>query len=286
MKLELLEVCKKYNNHLALDNFSFMFSNGVYGLLGSNGAGKSTLMNLLTDNIERTAGRILWDSEEIVKLGAAYRSCFGYMPQQNDSLSKLSVIGFLEYIGYLKGLKKGQFKKERDDLIQRLNLSAFLNKRICDLSGGMRQRVMLAQALLGNPRILFLDEPTAGLDPQERIRIRNLLMSLSQDRIILLATHIVSDIECIADQVLLMKNGKLIQHGTPIELINSITPYVHEIKCKREELEALQIKYVTGRVIQKSDGLYFRWVDNQINEGTILDVGLEEVFIGVNTCNK
>ncbi|MGN1156211.1 MAG: ATP-binding cassette domain-containing protein [Agathobacter sp.] len=283
MKLELQSVSKKYNHQLALDDFSFSFSPGVYGLLGSNGAGKSTLMNLLTDNIERTSGKILWNGEEIVKLGAAYRACFGYMPQQSDSLSKLTVAGFLEYIGYLKGLKKEQLKKERDDLVQRLNLNTFLNKRICDLSGGMRQRVMLAQALLSNPQILFLDEPTAGLDPQERIRIRNLLMSLSQDRIILLATHIVSDIECIADYVLLLKNGKLVQHGTPVELINHIAPHVHEIGCKREELELLQVKYPTGRVIQKPDGLYFRWVDNQIHDGKKADIGLEEVFIGVNS---
>ena len=225
----------------------------------------------------------LWNGEEILTLGSSFREKVGYMPQQNNIISKLTVAGFLEYIGYLKGLPRKQMMKEKDELIRKLNLSSYLYKRMCDLSGGMRQRVLLAQAMLGNPPILLLDEPTAGLDPQERIRIRNLLMTLSNDRIILLATHIVSDLECIADQVLLMKDGKLLLHGSPTELAQKIAPHVHETQCDRDELQELQEKYKTGRVVQKANGLYFRWVDNNLNAKANSDVGLEEVFIGINS---
>lgn len=284
MQIELKNVCKRYGKHDALNDFSYTFQDGVYGILGSNGAGKSTLMNLLTDTILRTSGEILWNGKEILSLGASYRNVLGYMPQQENSVSKLTVLGFLNYIGFLKGIDKKSLKIEVANLSKELNFAEYRHKRICDLSGGMRQRVLLAQALLGNPQILLLDEPTAGLDPQERIRIRNLLLALSGNKIILLATHIVSDVECIADQVLLMKNGRLIKSGTSTELISGITPYVCERKCERHEVAFLQQKHFSGRVLQKADGLYFRWLEEKKQETAykILDIGLEEVFIGIN----
>lgn len=282
MKLELFGVGKKYSEKWALNDFTHTFQSGVYGILGSNGAGKSTLMNLLTDAVERTAGDILWNGKEILKLGVEYRADFGYMPQYNDSFSKLTVAGFLEYIGFLKGMEKKQFREQKDQLVEQLNIQNFITKKMCNLSGGMRQRVILAQAMLNDPKILYLDEPTAGLDPQERIRIRNLIMSLSKDRIILLATHIVTDIECIADQVLLLREGTLVAHGSPTYLIKEITPYVHEKSCARDELSSLQKEYPMGRVMQKSDGLRFRWVDDKVSMNILNDIGLEEVFIGVN----
>ena len=191
-------------------------------LMGKNGAGKSTLMNLITDNVKRTEGQILWDGTDILKLGASFRALLGYMPQQQGMYSDFSARAFLRYMADVKGLKRKQANKQIEELLELVNLKADAHKKLGGFSGGMRQRVLLAQALLGEPQILILDEPTAGLDPKERIRLRNYSADLAENRIVFLTTHIVSDIESIATDVLLMKDGALVKHGTPEELIQSI----------------------------------------------------------------
>ena len=218
MELRLEHVTKRYGNLTALSDFTMTFMPGIYGILGANGAGKSTMMNLITDNIKRDDGAILYDGKEILELGDAFRSILGYMPQQQGMYEHMTADSFLTYIARLKGLKGRTVREQVDHVLGLVNLQEQRHKKLAEYSGGMKQRILLSQALLGDPQVLILDEPTAGLDPRERVRIRNFIHELSKERIVLLATHIVSDIESIADQVILMKKGKIEQMGTPAEL--------------------------------------------------------------------
>ena len=231
MELRLTELSKKYGNKVALDKFSFSFQQGIYGILGANGAGKSTMMNLITDNLKRDGGAILFDGTEIRELGVDYRRVLGYMTQQQGLYEGMTADSFLVYMARLKEISRKAVPDEIDRVLEMTNLVDVRHKKIGSFSGGMKQRVLLAQALLGNPKVLILDEPTAGLDPKERARLRDHIYRLSQDRIVLLATHIVSDIEAIADSILLMKQGKLLRSGTSEELIKSLpadwTPVLH-----------------------------------------------------------
>lgn len=240
MKLELKNVTKTYGNVKALDDFSMTFEEGIYGILGANGAGKSTMINLITGNIPRDAGknggRILFDGRDIIRLGSKFRSIVGYMPQQQGYYEDFSARAFLRYMAALKGLSANEAKTQIDELLGVVGLTDKADDKIGGFSGGMKQRVMLAQALLGSPKILILDEPAAGLDPKERISIRNYIANLSKDKIILFATHVVSDIECISDKVMLIKNGRLIAVGTPQELIDSIRGKTVEVKRVDENI--------------------------------------------------
>ena len=221
MELQIEHLTKKYGEKVALRDFTYTFTSGIYGILGANGAGKSTLMNLITDNVKRTDGRILWDGTDILKLGKRFRAKLGYMPQQQGMYNDFSARAFLRYMAQIKEIPKKQADEQIEQLLDVVNLREDAHKSLSGFSGGMRQRVLLAQALLGDPKILILDEPTAGLDPRERLRLRQYISDLAQDRIVFLTTHIVSDIESIADDVLLMKQGELVRHGAPEELIAS-----------------------------------------------------------------
>lgn len=222
MELRLENVTKKYGTKVALDCFSYTFRPGIYGILGANGAGKSTMMNLITDNLKRDGGDITFDGIEIRKLGADYRRVLGYMTQQQGLYEGMTAESFLVYMAQLKEIPRKQLSAEIDRVLEMTNLLDVRHKEIGSFSGGMKQRVLLAQALLGNPKVLILDEPTAGLDPRERARLRDHIYRLAQDRIVLLATHIVSDIEAIADDILLMKQGRLLRSGTAESLIASL----------------------------------------------------------------
>ena len=220
--LSIHEVSKRYGDKTALENVSLELSEGVYALLGPNGAGKSTLMKIITDSLAPTSGQVFWNHTPVQKLGGAYRSLLGYMPQQQGVCEQMTAESFISYIGRLKGLKGKALRAQVDHVLELVNLSDVRHKKVGGFSGGMKQRVLLAQALLGSPKVLLLDEPTAGLDPRERVRIRNFIKELAQDRIVLLATHIVTDIESIADQVLLLKKGKLLRVDTPQNLIGAL----------------------------------------------------------------
>lgn len=237
MELLIQNLTKKYGEKVALRDFSYCFTPGIYGILGANGAGKSTLMNLITDNVKRTGGQILWDGTEILKLGAAFRSQLGYMPQQQGMYADHSARAFLRYMADVKGIERKVASKQIEELLEIVGLTDVAHKKLGGFSGGMRQRVLLSQALLGEPRILILDEPTAGLDPKERLRLRQYIAELSENRIVFLTTHIVSDIESIATDVLLMKDGALIRHGTPEALIAS---------CQGRDLEDVYMAYLGG----------------------------------------
>lgn len=282
MKLEIKNLSKHYGDKVALDNLNLTLECGIYGILGENGAGKSTLMNLITDNIKRDGGAILLQGKDILKYGDSFRNLVGYMCQQQGEFPDFSAYSFLMYMAELKGLGKKEAREQSMQLLEKLNLYDVADKRVNGFSGGMKQRVMLAQALLGNPRILLLDEPTAGLDPRERIRIRNLISELSKNKIILLATHVVSDVACIADKILLMREGELVTQGTAIELIDSIQNKVWERQCKKEELAMLQTKYPAGNVEQRREGLVFRVVGDELEAPFVQvhdNIDLEDVYL-------
>lgn len=245
MKLELAEVTKKYGEKVALDHVSYAFTEGLYGILGPNGAGKTTLMNLLTDNIAITSGEIRYEGVRISELGRKYRNRIGYMPQQQGFYGQFSGRMFLRYMAQMKGLKK-ESDRQIEELLCRVSLDSVAHKKIRTYSGGMRQRLLLAQALLGNPEILILDEPTAGLDPKERVRLREYIRDLGRSRIVLFTTHIVSDIETVADQILIFRDGVIVADGSPEWLEEQA--FRQETGEKKRTLEDVYL-YFTGETI-------------------------------------
>lgn len=279
--LEIKNLTKKYGDFVALDNINLTLTNGVYGILGANGAGKSTMLNLITDNIKRTSGEILYNGEDILTLKSAFRKKVGYTPQLQGMYESFSAYSFLAYIGALKGMKKSECKKQIYEYTQLVNLSDVIHKKLGSFSGGMRQRVLLAAAMLDNPEILILDEPTAGLDPEERIRLRNYIAKLSENRIVLLATHVVSDIECIASKVLILSKGKLLKTLPPIELISSLEGKVGEMAGSFDEVESKREQLGFGQIAQKKDGFVLRIVSDTLPEGftSVDDIDLEDVYL-------
>lgn len=209
MKMEINNLSKSYGEKLALDGFTYTFHPGVTAILGPNGAGKTTLMNLITDCATRQSGQILYDGTDILKLGKAFRRRLGFMPQSQGMYEQMTALDFLAYVAELKGIKKKNALPQIHELLAVVNLESAAHRKVGGFSGGMRQRVLLAQAMLGTPEVLLLDEPTAGLDPEERIRLRGYVEKLAADKIVLITTHITSDVETIADQILLMQQGKL-----------------------------------------------------------------------------
>lgn len=286
MKLEVRNVSKTYGKVKALDNISVCFKQGIYGILGPNGAGKSTLINILTDNIVRDSGEVLFNDAEILKMGKEYRKLVGYMPQQQVCYNQLSAYDFLYYMAMLKGLSGRDVKERIDGLLMDLNLYEARHRKLGTYSGGMKRRAILAQALLGDPLILILDEPTAGLDPKERIAFRNIISKIALNKIVLLATHIVSDIECIADYVLLMNKGKVIKCQPPHELIEEIEEHVAGIPCTRKELEYYQQIYKVSNVLHKKDGMIIHIVGNDLPETSVkVDANLDDVYLYYFECN-
>lgn len=211
--LELCNISKKYKEKIALNDVSLKLDNGIYGLLGPNGAGKSTLMNIITGNLEPTEGNIKWEGKEVKELGSNYRSLLGYAPQQQGMYETFSGRRFLSYMATLKGIPKSSMEDEINRVLLYVNMVEKSNQKIGTYSGGMKQRILIAQAIIGNPKLVILDEPTAGLDPKERVRIRERIAELSKDKIILVSTHVVSDIESIAKKIILIKTGKIIDYA-------------------------------------------------------------------------
>ena len=290
MELELRELSKSYGSVKALNKISYTFKPGIYGILGANGAGKSTMINLITDNVSRDSnngGNILYDGEDILKLGKKFRAIVGYMPQQQGFYEDFSPKAFLKYMAEVKGLKRKNEEgksvaQQIDELLEVVNLTSVAYKKIGGFSGGMKQRVLLAQALLGNPKVLILDEPTAGLDPKERIGIRNYIAELSKDKIILFATHVVSDIECIADKVILVKKGQIVATGTPVELIEKMQGKVAELTCTLEDVGKLQEQYKVGNIRQRKNGLALRLVGDTFPDEAVKvedNIDLEDVYL-------
>lgn len=222
MELKIENVTKQFGTVRALDDISITLHAGIYGFLGANGAGKSTLMNLITDNVKRDTGKITYDGKDILELGSEFRKILGYMPQQQGFYEQMSGRGFMLYIASLNGMKRKQAKAETERLLSVVSLSEHAHKKLGGYSGGMKQRLLLAATLLGDPKVLILDEPTAGLDPKERVNLRKFISELSKDKIVIVVTHVVSDIETIADEVVIIKGGKLATKGTVSEIIEEV----------------------------------------------------------------
>lgn len=243
MELTISDLTKDFGSFRAVDQVTFTMHSGVYGLLGVNGAGKTTLMRMLTTLIHPTGGEIRWDGQDVFRMDSAYRKLLGYLPQDFGYYPDFSIYDYLMYIASIKGIRPAAAKQRALRLLKQVGLSQAGHKKMKTLSGGMKRRVGIAQAMLNDPKILILDEPTAGLDPNERIRFRNLISELSEDRIVLLSTHIVSDIEYIASEILLMKDGRITLSGTAEEVIASMPERVWLFSVPREQVDRYLAAY-------------------------------------------
>ena len=248
MELELKNVSKEFSGVHAVNRVSFLMEKGVYGLLGVKGARKTTLMRMLCTLMCPTTGEILWDGENIFKLGEDYRNVLGYLPQDFGYYPDLSIYDYMMYIASIKGIRQRTANKRTKQLLGQVGLAKYEKRKMKTLSGGMLRRAGIAQAMLNNPKILVLDEPTAGLDPNERIRFRNLISELSEDRLVLLSTHIVSDVEFIANQIMLMKNGRFFYTGTTENLISSMDESVWHCTVPKQRVNDFSKKYLVDNM--------------------------------------
>ncbi|MBO1578590.1 ABC transporter ATP-binding protein [Bacillus sp. XF8] len=281
MELIIDHVTKKYGGKIALNDCSLHLKPGVLGLLGPNGAGKSTLMRILATIEQPTTGSVIWDGENIQKKPKLLRSELGYLPQDFGVYPNMNAVEFLEYIAAMKGLSMNSSKKRINELLEALNLTNDRKRLLGGYSGGMRQRVGIAQALLNDPRLLVVDEPTVGLDPEERIRFRNLLSSLSSDRIVILSTHIVTDIESIATDIALLSKGNVLAHMRPEQLLKHVEGKVWEWVIPTSKLHSVQKKYIVSSAMHRGDGVYTRIVsDHAPNaEAHMIAASLEDAYL-------
>lgn len=248
MELKTIGLTKKFGSKTAVNDLNITLSNGVYGLLGANGAGKTTFMRLLCNIQNPTSGKVLLNGKNIVGLGEQYRNLLGYLPQNFGYYPDFTALDFLLYVAALKGLNERTARKKSKDLLEAVALSAESNHKIKTFSGGMKQRLGIAQAMLNDPRILILDEPTAGLDPKERVRFRNLMSAFSKDRIVILSTHIVSDVEFIAEEIVMMKSGQIVHFGKPQEITSEINGQVWECLVPTAYAEKYAATYNTSNL--------------------------------------
>ena len=248
MFLSIYIITKSYKNNLALNSFTITLCPGIYALLGPNGSGKSTLMNIITDNLKADSGEITYTSddgvtENILKMGVRFREKLGFMPQYPGLYPNFTVERFMWYMAALKGLPKEKAKKEIPEILAAVELDDVPKRKIGALSGGMKQRLTLAQAVLGDPEILILDEPTAGLDPKQRISIRNYISRIAFNKIVIIATHVVSDIEFIARDIIMLKKGVIVDNAPPHELTKKIEGKVWNVPCLESEVQSTQDKF-------------------------------------------
>ena len=255
MALEVRSLSKNYGKVQALKNVSFKIGTGVYGLLGPNGAGKSTMIRIITGSMRASSGEVLYNGRRIRENEKAYKKILGYVPQRQGMYDSFTAARFLEYMAVLKELKRKEIPEEVERVLKIVGLQEDALRRLGGFSGGMKQRVLIAQALLGDPRIIILDEPTAGLDPKERIKIRNFISRIGENRTILLATHVVSDVESIAREILLLGAGELKEKGTPRELCAMLDGSVFEcILPGQEGFDRVEAQFPVSNVLELPDG--------------------------------
>lgn len=281
MELELKNVSKEFKGVHAVSDVSVSMRKGVYGLLGVNGAGKTTLMRMLCTLIRPTSGEITWEGKNILEMGAAYRDVLGYLPQDFGYYPDLSISDYMMYIASIKGIRPMAARKRTKQLLGQVGMAKYEKRKMKTLSGGMARRIGIAQAMLNNPKILVLDEPAAGLDPNERIRFRNLISELSEDRLVLLSTHIVSDVEFIANQIMLMKNGELFYEGTTEELISSMDESVWHCTVPKNKANDFMARYLVGNVKTAPKGAELRILSKEPPmEGAVREEAtLEDAFL-------
>ena len=281
MELKLSELTKEFKDITAVSSLSYTFSTGVYGLLGVNGAGKTTLMRMLCTLLHPTVGSITWNGKDIFEMDGEYRKLLGYLPQEFGYYPEFSVYDYLMYVASIKGLRPVTAKQRTEALLKQVGMEKSQNKKMKKLSGGMKRRVGIAQAMLNDPKILILDEPTAGLDPNERIRFRNLISELSEERLVLLSTHIVSDIEHIANEIILMKDGEIKASGTSKQLLAAMPEKVWSLDVSREEVDFYRKTYKVPNVKTIPGGAQLRVLSiEEPSERAVLETAtLEDLFL-------
>lgn len=281
MKLTITDLTKKFGNKTAVDHVDLVLTPGIIGLLGPNGAGKTTLIRLLCDLIRPDSGAVLLDGENIRSMGEDYREILGYLPQKVGYYPWFSAEKYLKYIAALKGLSPADAAVKTRDLLEQVGLYHERKKRLGAFSGGMLQRVGIAQALLNDPKILILDEPTAGLDPQERIRFRTMIAGLARDRLVILSTHIVSDVEHIATQVVMLRSGKVVAHDTMDHIRNTLTGKVCTLTVSAEEAERYRKAHMVANMQPVGDRIHLRLIcQNGFPEGAIpVEPDLEDAYL-------
>lgn len=279
MKIKFQSLSKRYGRKYALRDFSATLTGGVYGLLGANGAGKTTLISILVGILKKDGGEVLIDGARAGTLGSDFLAKIGYMPQYPIFYKDFTVREFLAYMSALKGLSAAQGRKRAAELLEIVNLSDAADKRIGALSGGMRQRVGIVQAMLGDPELLILDEPTAGLDPHERIRFRNLITRFSEGRIVLLATHIVPDVECIAREVVILKEGRLLSQSAPTTLTETLMGKVWTLTIP--EGAAIPAGFPISNMQRDETGIHLRLLADEqpYPNAAAVTPSLEDVFL-------
>lgn len=278
--LKLENIKKNYSKKMAVDNISFEFNNGVYGLLGSNGAGKTTLINIICGLVKPSGGKVIFNNKDILLDKTILLNSIGYLPQHFSYYPNFSALDFLRYMGVLKGIEENLDEK-CEELLKLVGLSKESKNKIKTFSGGMKQRLSIAQSLLNDPKILVLDEPTVGLDPKERIRFRNLISSLGKKRIVILSTHIVGDIESIANEIIILKEGSIVDTGKPIYFLDKLSNKVWEIETDFDSAERLKLKYTVSNQRVNGDKMILRIVSDSIPNGNFKSVtpNFEDVYL-------
>lgn len=281
MELKISGLTKCFQDFTAVDHISCIMTTGVYGLLGVNGAGKTTLMRMLCTLIRPTGGSITWDGEDIFQMDEKYRRILGYLPQDFGFYPDFTVSDYLMYIASIKGLRPTVAKRRTQELLQQVGLEKKKNKKMKTLSGGMKRRAGIAQAMLNHPKILILDEPTAGLDPNERIRFRNLISELSEERLVLLSTHIVSDVEYIAHKILMMQEGKIKAAGTLDELLAGMEQKVWSVRVSKDQMRHYMKTYKVSNVKNTADGAKLRVIAaaKPAEDAVLENASLEDLFL-------
>ena len=281
MELSLDRLTKHYGSKIAVDQVSAVLEPGVYGLLGANGAGKTTLMRMLCAILESTSGEVFLDGKDVISMGADYRNVLGYLPQDFGYYPHYTALEFLLYISALKGIPRKTARKRSGALLEEVGLSHVADKKLKTFSGGMKQRIGIAQALLNHPEILILDEPTAGLDPKERVRFRNLISDYAGDKIVILSTHIVSDIEAIADEIMLMKKGRFVLQGTVSELLREADGKVWELAVSPADAKRWQARATVANLRHEGKQVVLRIIsDQKPGEGAVpCEATLEDLYL-------
>ena len=280
-ELKLINVQKNFKDKEAVKSVNYSFTNGVYGLLGENGAGKTTLMRLVCGVLKPTSGKICCDEIEIASLGAGYRNLLGYLPQDFGYYGDFTAERFLRYMAALKALPQEYAESRIDELLDMVELKSVKKKKLKTFSGGMLRRIGIAQALLNDPRILILDEPTAGLDPKERVRFRNMISSLGKNRIVILSTHIVTDVDYIADRILIMKEGRIIKEGTEQEVRDHVEGSVWECTVSEREAGRLSSEFIVSNMRSAGENIMLRIISRRqpVEDAKNVETVLEDAYL-------
>lgn len=281
MELKMSNLTKEFRDITAVKNVSYTMTTGVYGLLGVNGAGKTTLMRMLCTLLKPTGGSITWDGEDIFEMDGKYRKILGYLPQDFGYYPDFTVYDYLMYIASIKGVRPAAARQRIKLLLDQVGMKKAAKRKMKKLSGGMKRRIGIAQAMLGDPKILILDEPTAGLDPNERIRFRNLISELAGERLVLLSTHIVSDIEYIANEILLMQGGEIKASGTAEELLSAMPEEVWSLEVEKKEIERYMRNYKVSNVKTIPGGAVLRLISSEKPSSRAVreEATLEDLFL-------